>query len=88
MKELVVQNVIKIIPHFVNSIRNFIELNETGYDFIICEVGGSAGDYEASYFLESIRRMIHDYTKNNIMIYFVTYILYYQLTKELKTKPT
>ena len=81
-------NTIQLIPHFVDLIRNFIELNNSKYDFIICEVGGSAGDYEASYFLETIRRMIQSYTKNNVMICFVTYILYYKPTKELKTKPT
>ena len=47
---------IQLIPHFVNSIRNFIELNETDYDFIICEVGGSAGDYEASYFFRNNKK--------------------------------
>ena len=81
-------NTIQLIPHFVEAIRNFIESDNSIYDFIICEVGGSAGDYEASYFLETIRRMINIYNKSNVMICFVTYILYYEPTKELKTKPT
>ena len=71
-----------------NKYEDFIAFNSDNYDFVICEIGGSAGDNEASYFLETIRRMIHNYTKNNIMICFVTYILYYKPTKELKTKPT
>jgi len=79
---------VQLIPHFVDSVRDFIEFNSDAYDFIICEIGGSVGDYEASYFLETIRRMIHTYTKSNVMICFMTYILYYASTDELKTKPT
>lgn len=77
---------IQMIPHFTNSIKNFIQKNDKYYDFIICEIGGSVGDYESTYFLESIRQMkLEGY---NVMVCIVTYILYYSITKELKTKPT
>lgn len=79
---------VQLIPHFTNSIRNFIEKDSNKYDFIICEIGGSAGDYAASYYFETIRRMILDYTKKKIMICCLTYIVYYKASKELKTKPT
>ena len=79
---------LQLIPHFVDAIQNFIELEATKYDFIIIEVGGSVGDYEACYFLESVRRMIQLYGKEKVLVCFVTYILNYQPTDELKTKPT
>jgi CTP synthase len=79
---------VQFMPHFVSVIREFIEKNSNKYDFIICEIGGSAGDYEASYYFETIRRMILEYGKKKIMICCLTYILYYKASKELKTKPT
>ena len=77
---------IQFMPHFTNSIQSFIRENEEKYDFIICEIGGSAGDYESSYFFESIRQM--KLNGINIMLCIATYIVYYKITQELKTKPT
>ena len=79
---------VQLIPHFTNAIRNFIEKDSEKFDFIICEIGGSAGDYAACYYFETIRRMILDYTKKEIMVCCLTYIVYYKASKELKTKPT
>lgn len=77
---------IQFMPHFTNSIQEFIKEDSKDYDFVICEIGGSAGDYESSYFFESIRQM--KLNGDKIMICIATYIVYYKITKELKTKPT
>jgi CTP synthase len=79
---------VQFMPHFTGLIRNFIEKDANKFNFVICEIGGSAGDYEATYYFETIRRMILDYGKKKIMICCLTYILFYKASKELKTKPT
>ena len=79
---------VQIIPHFTNRIKQFILQNDGKYDFVICEIGGSVGDYEASPFLESVRQLRKDLGKKSVMICLVSYIVYYQASKELKTKPT
>ena len=38
---------VQLLPHFTNTIQNFITNDSDKYDFIICEIGGSVGDYEA-----------------------------------------
>ena len=78
---------ITMIPHFTNTIKNFIYADSDKYDVIICEIGGSAGDYEANAFLESIRQ-IKQQNENNVIICFLSYLVYYKASKELKTKPT
>ena len=78
---------ITMIPHFTNTIKNFIYADSDKYDVIICEIGGSAGDYEANAFLESIRQ-IKQQNESNVIICFLSYLVYYQASKELKTKPT
>ena len=78
---------ITMIPHFTNTIKNFIYADSDKYDVIICEIGGSAGDYEANAFLESIRQ-IKQQNESNVIICFLSYLVYYKASKELKTKPT
>tara|TARA_E500000178_G_scaffold278981_1_gene278618 strand:+ start:7986 stop:9653 length:1668 start_codon:yes stop_codon:yes gene_type:complete len=78
---------ITMIPHFTNTIKNFIYADSDKYDVIICEIGGSAGDYEANAFLESIRQIKQE-NENDSIICFLSYLVYYQASKELKTKPT
>jgi CTP synthase len=78
---------ITMIPHFTNTIKNFICADSDKYDVIICEIGGSAGDYEANAFLESIRQIKQE-NENDAIICFLSYLVYYQASKELKTKPT
>ncbi len=78
---------VQLIPHFTNEIKNFILADADKYDFIVCEVGGSAGDYEAAPFLEAVRQIKKEYPVN-VMICLVSYLIYYQASKELKTKPT
>jgi len=79
---------VQIIPHFTNTIKHFILQNYDKYDFVICEIGGSAGDYEAGPFLESVRQLRKELGKKSVMICLVSYIVYYEASKELKTKPT
>ena len=78
---------VQVVPHFTNAIKNFIQLDANKYDFIICEIGGSAGDIEGMAFFEAIRQLKQE-LNNKVLICFLTFLVYYQASKELKTKPT
>jgi len=77
---------IQLIPHFTNHIIDFFKQDNEQYDFIIIEVGGNISDIEAMTFFEAIRQF--RLAGPDIMLIFLTYILYYPSTNELKTKPT
>ena len=79
---------ITMLPHFTNMIKQFIYTDHHKYDIIICEIGGSAGDYEANAFFETIRQIKQENAPEDVMICFLSYLVYYQASKELKTKPT
>lgn len=77
-----------MIPHFTNMIKEFICSGTEQYDYIICEIGGSIGDIEAMAFYEAIRQLRNDLGIDNIFFIHLTYLVYYPITQELKTKPT
>lgn len=79
---------VQMIPHFTDMIKEFICHNTNGYDYIICEIGGSVGDIEAMAFYEAIRQLKNDVGYGNILFVHLTYLLYLSATRELKTKPT
>ena len=79
---------VQLIPHLTDMIKGFICCNSDKYDIIICEIGGSVGDIEAMAFYEAIRQLQNDLGKENILFIHLTYLVYYQITQELKTKPT
>ena len=79
---------VQMIPHFTDMIKEFICHNTNGYDYIICEIGGSVGDIEAMAFYEAIRQLKNDVGYGNILFVHLTYLLYLSASRELKTKPT
>ena len=79
---------ITMFPHFTNNIKDFIYQDDGKFDVIICEIGGSAGDYEANAFLESIRQIKQERGSSQVLVCALSYLVYYNATKELKTKPT
>ena len=79
---------VQMIPHFTNIIKDFIRNGENEYDYIICEIGGSIGDIEAMAFYEALRQLRIDLGIDNILFIHLTYLVYYPITNELKTKPT
>ncbi len=78
---------IQMVPHVTDSIKEFITANSDDFDIILCEIGGSVGDIEASAFLEAIRQLHTNYP-GDVMTIHVTYIVYSKACGELKTKPT
>ena len=39
---------VQVVPHVTNAIKDFVVADLEGEDFVICEIGGTVGDIEAS----------------------------------------
>ena len=51
---------IQVIPHVTNAIKDFIREGNDGFDFVLCEIGGTVGDIEGLPFFEAIRQLGND----------------------------
>lgn len=78
---------VQVIPHITDAIKERIKKIYKGYDFIIIEIGGTIGDIEGMPFIEVLRQMKCEYSKDVINIH-LTYVPYIKTSEELKTKPT
>jgi len=81
---------VQVIPHVTDVIKGRIrELSdESKYDVVITEIGGTAGDIEGLPFLEAIRQFILEVGPQNVVNIHVTLVPYIKAAAELKTKPT
>jgi CTP synthase len=81
---------VQVIPHVTDVIKNRIrELSdESKYDIVITEIGGTTGDIEGLPFLEAIRQFILEVGPQNVVNMHVTLVPYIRAAAELKTKPT
>src|SRR5947208_3510826 len=48
---------VQVIPHVTDAIKEFIQADLDGEDFVLCEIGGTVGDIESLPFLEAIRQL-------------------------------
>lgn len=80
---------IQVVPHITDEIKRRMlrEYDETKYDFIITEVGGTIGDIESAPFMEAIRQLRWELGKRAVCVH-LTYVPYLKAAGELKTKPT
>jgi CTP synthase len=81
---------VQVIPHVTNVIKDRIrELSDQSkYDVVITEIGGTTGDIEGLPFLEAIRQFILEVGARNVVNMHVTLVPYIKAAHELKTKPT
>jgi CTP synthase len=83
---------IQVIPHVTNEIKAFITNDLTDEDFVICEIGGTVGDIEATPFIEAVRQFINEHNKvgqqKRALSIHLTLIPYLNVVGENKTKPT
>jgi CTP synthase len=81
---------VQVIPHVTDVIKDRIrELSdESKYDVVITEIGGTTGDIEGLPFLEAIRQFILEVGPENVVNMHVTLVPYIKAAGELKTKPT
>jgi len=76
------------IPHVTDEIKRRIRgaSEETKFDFVLVEIGGTVGDYENVLFLEAVRQMKLEGDK--VIFVHVTYVPVLETLGEAKTKPT
>lgn len=81
---------VQVIPHITDEIkRRMLLLGQSGkYDIVITEIGGTVGDIEAQPYVETVRQIIWEQGKENVIICHLTLLPYLKSAKELKTKPT
>ncbi len=82
---------VQVIPHITNEIKSRIRLladTPEPADVVIVEIGGTVGDIESLPFLEAIRQMGLEESKENTLFVHLTLVPYIEGAGELKTKPT
>lgn len=79
---------VQVIPHVTNEIKAFVLDGNDGYDFVLCEIGGTVGDIEALPFFEAIRQIGNDLPRGQCIYTHLTLIPWIPSAEELKTKPT
>jgi CTP synthase len=79
---------IQVVPHVTNAIKDFIREGNEGYDFVLCEIGGTVGDIEGLPFFEAIRQLGNELPRNHGIYIHLTLLPFITGAGELKTKPT
>ena len=79
---------VQVIPHVTDAIKDFVLAGNDGYDFVLCEIGGTVGDIEGLPFLEAIRQLHNELPRGNAIFIHVTLVPFVSAAGELKTKPT
>ncbi|VVC04397.1 CTP synthase [Candidatus Bilamarchaeum dharawalense] len=78
---------VQFVPHLTDEIKNWVQNvgKENDADVVLVEVGGTVGDMENSYFIESMRQLYFE--KHNMVFVQLTYVPSLS-SGEPKTKPT
>src|SRR6201990_119713 len=79
---------VQVIPHVTNAIKEFIRDGNEGYDFVLCEIGGTVGDIEGLPFFEAIRQLGNDLARHHAVYILLTLLPFVKTAGEMKTKPT
>jgi len=80
---------VQIVPHLTDLVKEKIRIGHesSGADVSIVEIGGTVGDMENEYFLESARQLRHELGEANVRFVHVALLPYLMASKELKSKP-
>jgi len=79
---------VQMIPHFTNEIIEFINRDLDKNNITICEIGGSCTDVESTVYMEAVRHIKGTQCNNDVIVLYLTYVPFLEITKEFKTKPT
>lgn len=81
---------VQVIPHITNEIKKRVYdvAKADNADVVITEIGGTVGDIESLPFLEAIRQVKKEVSRNDVLYIHVTLVPYISAAGELKTKPT
>jgi CTP synthase len=80
---------VQIVPHLTDLVKEKIRkgYEASGADVSIIEIGGTVGDMENEYLLETARQLQHDLGHENVSFVHVALLPYLGASKELKSKP-
>ncbi|MDP3785173.1 MAG: CTP synthase [bacterium] len=80
---------VQIVPHIPEEVirRLSAVARKMKADFVLVEIGGTAGEYENILFLEAAR-MMHLKSPENVMFILISYLPIPSKIGEMKTKPT
>ena len=79
---------VQVIPHITDKIKEAIQAETDGYDFVLVEIGGTVGDIESLPFLEAIRQLANELGPQRSLFVHLTLVPWIGTAGELKTKPT
>ena len=79
---------VQVIPHVTDAIKAFVLDGNEGFDFVLCEIGGTVGDIEGLPFFEAIRQLGNELPRGHAVYIHLTLMPYIATAGELKTKPT
>jgi CTP synthase len=79
---------VQVIPHITDKIKEVVQAETDGYDFILVEVGGTVGDIESLPFLEALRQLANELGSTQSLFMHLTLVPFIASAGELKTKPT
>ena len=79
---------VQVIPHITDKIKEVIQAETDGYDFVLVEIGGTVGDIESLPFLEAMRQLANELGPQRSLFMHLTLVPYIASAGELKTKPT
>ncbi len=80
---------VQIVPHLTDLVKEKIRewSASADADISIIEIGGTVGDMENEYILESARQLQHELGHEHVIFVHVALLPYLLASKELKTKP-
>jgi CTP synthase len=79
---------VQVIPHVTDAIKEFILAGNDGFDFVLCEIGGTVGDIEGLPYFEAIRQLGQELPRRQSIFIHLTLLPFIPTAGELKTKPT
>jgi CTP synthase len=81
---------VQVVPHITDEIKRRMRLlgQNSAYDIIITELGGTVGDIESLPYIEAVRQLQWELPEEDLLVVHLTLIPYLKAAKELKTKPT
>ena len=77
---------VQVIPHVTDAIKEFALAEQDGIDFMLCEIGGTAGDIEAMPFMEAIRQLSIQLGRGNSIFVHLTLVPFLAAAGELENK--
>ena len=80
---------VQIVPHVTDEIKQRLRFvaEESNWDIVLTECGGTVGDIEGLPFLEAIRQMRLEEGFENTLYVHVALVPILDVTREMKTKP-